>query len=252
MTVNDGLITSGVSPNYGSWRLAYSLEVLANEISLKWPQLTCLGTIGNATHEQQGVASDHNPFVRFGGLGICRALDVGGPDDVLKQLRQQLWNLYASTDGRVYMFGYMKGCSDNLINNWGLPFGTHVDMGDSGHLHISVTQLNGYAPSANGYVAAIDSRADWGLLAPPPARPEEPELIIVKIAPGAEKSPGKPSFDAGAAYVYDGQRCTRITAANVVSNYGNLVAKLGDPVLLTYDQLTLMGASPGTNPPVEQ
>jgi hypothetical protein len=147
------------------WRLAGSLIQLGHEIETAHPNLTCLGTIGNAEHQAQGTGSDHNPFIRDpqSGIGIVRAVDIGGSDAELKQLRQMLWSLYAQQDDRVYRFGYMKGCSDNLINNWGLPFGTHVDTGDAGHLHVSITQANGNNPSASGYVAAIDDTRSWGL-----------------------------------------------------------------------------------------
>jgi hypothetical protein len=147
------------------WRLARSLIQLGHEVEAAHPDFTCLGTIGNAAHVAEGTASDHNPFVKdpHTGLGIVRAIDIGGPDRELKQLRHHLWSLYAAEDGRVYRFGYMKGCSDNLINNWGLPFGTHIDTGDVGHLHISVTQANGMNPSSGGYGAAIDETRSWGI-----------------------------------------------------------------------------------------
>lgn len=155
--------------NYASsgagWRLAGSLIQLATEVAAAHHDFTCLGTIGDAAHRAEGSASDHNPFIKdpATGVGIVRAIDIGGPDAELKQLRQLLWNRYAAQDSRVYEFGYMKGCSDNLINNWGLPFRTHVDTGDAGHLHVSVTQKNGNSPSSAGYVAAIDSHASWGI-----------------------------------------------------------------------------------------
>lgn len=146
------------------WRLAGSLIQLATEIHAADPAFTCLGTIGNAEHAAQGTASDHNPFiVGPDGLGIVRAIDIGGTDAQLRELRKILWNAYAETDNRLYEFGYIKGCSDNLINDWGLPFGTHIDTGDAGHLHISVTQRDGNNPSAAGYVAAIDDRRTWNI-----------------------------------------------------------------------------------------
>jgi hypothetical protein len=155
-------------PTSGSgWRLAGSLIQLGHEIAAAHPNFTCLGTLGNAAHVAEGMASDHNPFIRdpSSGLGIVRAIDIDGPDAELRQLRQQIWALYAAQDDRVYRYGYSKGCTDNLINNWSLPFGTHVDSGDADHLHISVTQANGNHPSAAGYVAAIDSTRSWGIAA---------------------------------------------------------------------------------------
>ena len=155
-------------PTSGSgWRLAGSLVQLGHEIEAAHPDFTCLGTLGDAAHVAEGIESDHNPFIRdpISGLGIVRAIDIGGPDAALRQLRQQIWSLYAAQDDRVFRYGYAKGCTDNLINNWGRQFGTHVDNGDAGHLHISVTQVNGDSPSVGGYVAAIDSTRSWGIAA---------------------------------------------------------------------------------------
>lgn len=160
-------MTFNMPTSGNGWRLASSIIQLGHEVAAAHPDFTCLGTLGDASHVSEGTGSDHNPFIKdpTTGIGIVRAIDIGGPDAELKQLRQYLWNMYAAQDNRVYEFGYMKGCSDNLINNWGLPFGVHVDTGDAGHLHISVTQRNGNTPSASGYVAAIDDMRSWGISA---------------------------------------------------------------------------------------
>lgn len=134
------------------WRLAGSLIQLGHEVAALDSEFTCLGTIGDASHAAQGTASDHNPWVKDAhGVGVVRAIDIGGPDAKLKALRQIIWGRYAASDPRIFPAGYAKGCSDNLINNEGLPFGTHEDDGDAGHLHISVG-LTGY-----------DSTASWNL-----------------------------------------------------------------------------------------
>lgn len=157
--------------NYASsgngWRLAGSLIELATEVAAAHPDFTCLGTLGDASHVTEGTASDHNPFIKdpTTGIGIVRAIDIAGPDAELRQLQSYLWSKYAAEFAPLYEFGYIKGTSNNLINGWGLPLSTHVDTGDAGHLHVSVTQQNGNAPSAAGYVAAIDSHINWGISA---------------------------------------------------------------------------------------
>lgn len=147
-----------MSTGGSGWRLAGSLITLGGEIGQHYPTLTCLGTLGDSEHQAEGTASDHNPWIKDPhGVGVVRAIDVGGDQLLLKQLRQHLWSLYAMQDDRLFQAGYVKGCDDNLINDDGLPFGVHVDDGDADHLHISVTR------SGDAYVAAIDSTRTWGL-----------------------------------------------------------------------------------------
>lgn len=149
------------------WRLARSLIQLGNEVSAAHSDFTCLGTIGDASHVSEGFQSDHNPFIEdpATGEGIVRAIDFGGPDPELEALQDYLWSKYAGQDGRLYEFGYVKGTSRNLINGWGLPFSTHLDYGDGGHLHVSVTQRDGNHPGPSGYVPAIDNGGTWGISA---------------------------------------------------------------------------------------
>lgn len=158
------------------WYLAKSLVTLAGEMAIAHPEVTCLGTLGDDSHQAEGYSSDHNPFIIApNGKGVVRAIDIGGPDATLKVVRQHIWILYATKFPPLYEFGYAKGTSDNLINGWGLPFTTHVDTGDAGHLHVSVTQVDGNNPSPAGYLSAIDSTAPWGFLAPTvaPAAPTQ-------------------------------------------------------------------------------
>src|SRR5262245_17058562 len=59
-----------------SWRLAKSLEVLRQQIDEAAPKRakSSDGTIGDAAHASR--SSDHNPWVKDGGIGIVTAMDI--------------------------------------------------------------------------------------------------------------------------------------------------------------------------------
>lgn len=154
------------------WYLAAALQTLAAEVAATHPAVSCLGTIGNAAHGTEGDSSDHNPFIRApDGRGVVRAIDLAGPAPDLDAIEAQVLRLYRNGDPRMFQFGYFH--RDNVISNWPpLPVGgTHVDLGDVGHLHISVTQRNGNAPSSSGYLPSIDSTAGWGIAQTPVGPP---------------------------------------------------------------------------------
>lgn len=220
--------------NYASsgpgWRLAGSLIQLATEVAHAHPDLTCLGTIGDATHVSEGFESDHNPFIKdpTTGIGIVRAIDIGGPDAELRQLQGLLWTKYAAQFPPLWEFGYIKGTSNNLINNWGLPLHTHVDTGDAGHLHISVTQHNGNAPSPSGYVAAIDSRVSWGISATP--------------APPAPKPAGHGALPVWPSFIPTNQYFGLITGPN--ASHGGYYANEQPYVKAIQNKLNVLGYGP--------
>lgn len=156
-------VLSGYVRSGNGWRVANEIDEMASIAAQIGGGLYCLGTKGDAAHAAEGGYSDHNAIVRGpDGLLLVRAIDFGGPMALLKQLRQAGWARYAAKDPANYYYGYQKGCDDNLINGWGLPFETHEDDGDAGHLHWSVNQSS-YPSVAGGYVAAIDGRTGIGL-----------------------------------------------------------------------------------------
>jgi hypothetical protein len=140
--------------------LAPCLQTLCAEIARTYPNAVNLGEIGDAKHQGEGFRSDHNPFIRRNGNRYVRAIDIGGDKSIQQALFNFVQNLYERRDARVYPFGYVH--KDGVITTWG-GTGTHADPGDDGHLHISVTQRDGHNPSPDGWVAALDSRAPWGV-----------------------------------------------------------------------------------------
>lgn len=142
--------------------LAPCLQVLCAEIAERFPNAVNLGEIGDVTHQGEGVQSDHNPFIVHNGVGYVRAIDVGGDASIQTALFNFINTLYGKRDLRVYPYGYTH--KDNYITTWFGNGSTHYDAGDVGHVHISVTQLDGNNPSSIGWVPALDSREPWGLL----------------------------------------------------------------------------------------
>lgn len=150
--------------------LAPCLQVLCAEIAKVYPDAVNVGEIGNAAHQAEGYQSDHNPFIVHNDQRYVRAIDIGGAEEIQNALFSFFMNLYVKRDPRIYPYGYVH--KDDVITKW---FGNgdtkyqpnldlQSDPGDVGHLHISVTQQNGYDPGPNGWVPALDSRAPWGLL----------------------------------------------------------------------------------------
>lgn len=176
--------------NYASsgpgWRIAGCIDQLAKEIIVAHPDLTCVGTIGNAAHVAEGTSSDHNPFIKGpDGLGIVRAIDIAGPLATLTALQTKLNQIYNAQDDRIWEFGYTHMNGEVTVWDSNPATTLHPDAGDDGHLHVSVTQKNGNAPSSSGYVAAIDDRRPWGIgtAAAPPAPPAPPAPAPAHSAP---------------------------------------------------------------------
>lgn len=144
--------------------LAPCLQVLCAEIAQRYPKAVNLGEIGDRAHTTEGYGSDHNPFIAHNGKRYVRAIDIGGDASIQRALFDFIQARYQAHDSRVWPYGYVH--KDNVITTW-FGTGTHTDSGDVGHLHISVTQANGYHPSPSGWVSALDSTVPWGLTAVP-------------------------------------------------------------------------------------
>lgn len=137
-----------------AWRLASALDVLRAEINSAYPNRSKIsdGTIGDAAHQSQGSASDHNPWISgVGGgaaMGIVSALDIttrtgDDPGDALAELvRRDPRTKYVIRDGRIAYGG----------QGWEPYYGS--DPHDT-HMHISVRS------DPDGY----DSTAPWGVAA---------------------------------------------------------------------------------------
>lgn len=155
----------------GGTILAPCLQVLCAEIAQRYPDAVNLGEIGDTTHQGEGYGSDHNPFISHGGIRYVRAVDIGGPVAIQQALFDFFQRLYVKQDPRVFPYGYAH--KDGVITTWFGHGATHADAGDYGHLHISVTQRDGNHPGPGGWVAALDSRAPWGLISSTPTEEDD-------------------------------------------------------------------------------
>ena len=64
------------APVPATWRVAQSLLFLRDQVNKKWPKRSkgWDGTIGDAAHATR--ASDHNPWVKDGAMGVVTAMDI--------------------------------------------------------------------------------------------------------------------------------------------------------------------------------
>jgi len=132
-----------------AWRLAKSLEKLRSQVNAAVPgrSKASNGTIGDAAHASR--SSDHNPYIKDGGVGVVRALDLthdpkGGFDSyaLAETLR-------ASADPRIRYI-----ISNRKIANSGQPWRAYSGSNPhSHHVHVSVGESK----------SLYDNTRDWKL-----------------------------------------------------------------------------------------
>ena len=123
-----------------AWRVAKSLEILRTEVNLKWPgrNKDSDGTIGNAEHASR--ASDHNPWVEDGAMGVVTAMDITHDPAHGLDSEQLAEALRRATDPRIkYIISNRKIASgteqDHPAWVWRPYTGTNPH---NHHVHISV------------------------------------------------------------------------------------------------------------------
>lgn len=127
------------------WRLAESLVVLRNQLNAAYPNRSRAsdGGIGDAAHQAQGSASDHNPWFKDGnGVGVVTAFDFTHDPDNGVDIDKLSDILTSSRDPRIK---YLVANGLILIpfqQPWASEYGWHWQdyEGDPhvSHLHISV------------------------------------------------------------------------------------------------------------------
>lgn len=136
-----------------SWRLAYCLGTLRNEIDAKWPNRSKVsdGSIGDPAHSSRD--SDHNPSP----AGVVRAIDITVVGIDADWLTEHLRRLGEYGDQRLVDGGYIifngRICSD--IGDW--AWRTYQGSNPhTKHIHVSCTRT-----------AHFDSLAAWQVSTPP-------------------------------------------------------------------------------------
>lgn len=125
------------------WRVAKALLALREQVNAMAPnrRKKSDGTIGDAAHASR--ASDHNPWVRDGGVGVVTAMDIthdapGGCDaGVLADA------LLASRDPRIKYVIFNRRIASHLQKGAAAPFAWRPYGGSNPHthhVHISVRE----------------------------------------------------------------------------------------------------------------
>lgn len=145
-----------------SYRFAPCLLTLRAEVDARWPGRLKVsdGMLGDARHQSEGSASDHNPWLLDAhGVGVVRAIDITAASIGGAWLAEHLRQMGLLGDRRLVNHGYVifdrKIASE--VNDWVWrpydgpnPHHTHV--------HLSVTRTE----------AGYDSTAGWGVKPAPP------------------------------------------------------------------------------------
>lgn len=155
-----------------TWRLARALVSLRDGVNARWPHRDKAsdGTIGDTAHKANASASDHNPWLAVGGVGVVRALDIDVDGIDAGWYAEQLRLLGAAGDSRLTGGGYVifnKRITRSNWSGWSVYTGKNPH---SAHVHVSLSRNP----------AGFDDPRPWTFLAatppapPPPAAPPAP------------------------------------------------------------------------------
>lgn len=156
-----------------SWRLARALVSLRDGVNARWPRRDKAsdGTVGDVRHARVSSASDHNAWVRVGGTGVVRALDVDVDGIDAGWYAEQLRLLGAAGDARLAGGGYVIFNGRITRADWS-GWATYTGSNPHRtHVHTSLSR------KASGF----DDPRPWAFLA---ATPPAPPPATAPPAPG--------------------------------------------------------------------
>jgi hypothetical protein len=141
-----------------TWRLARGLVALRDGVNSRWPRRDKAsdGTIGDAAHMSKSSASDHNPWLAVGGVGVVRALDIDVDGIDAGWYAEQLRLLGKAGDSRLAGGGYViynRRITRPDWNGWATYTGTNPH---TAHVHTSLSRNS----------AGFDDPRPWAFLTP--------------------------------------------------------------------------------------
>lgn len=152
-----------------AWRLCKSLETLRAQCNAHWPHRSKKddGTIGDAAHSSR--SSDHNPWIKSGGMGIVTAFDLTHDTKNGPHTWELAEYLRTKRDPRIKYVISNRRIFSSTTSPWTWRKYTGSNP-HSAHMHVSVKSVQSH----------YDSTAPWDIgakakppPAPPPPKPEE-------------------------------------------------------------------------------
>jgi hypothetical protein len=121
-------------------RLAKSLITLIDEVDQKVPSRDRHndGTIGDKRHQQEGSASDHNPLIRDGSMGVVTALDITHDPAAGFDAGVFAESLRQAKDNRIKYVIFNGRIFNSTVSPWVWRDRNHGPGDHSEHVHVSV------------------------------------------------------------------------------------------------------------------
>jgi len=164
-----------------AWRNANASVSLVNAVNARWPGRSKAsdGTIGDAAHASR--SSDHNPWVKVGGVGVVRARDITGAGIDPSWLAEQLRLAGRAGDSRLTGGGYViynHRITTPDFSGWKRYTGSNPH---TKHVHVSFSQNR----------AGFDRTDGWAFLGGGP------------VSAGGAVGSAKPAANADVKWIQD-------------------------------------------------